>query len=128
MSKMFVALLALFSTFTSAANLEDIYKKLDITSFNSSLRPMRVSDETLFSDFKQLPQPEYLDQEIKIEDEYWLYSIKIMEEKGADIHVCFLDRAKQGNYNAQSPFVIRLYGDRYVAIAQASYVCEEFAK
>ncbi|MGY3569875.1 hypothetical protein [Vibrio paucivorans] len=127
--KHIILLISIFYSFSVwGGNLQDIYSKLDITSFNSSLRPMRVSDETLFSDFNQLPEPEYLDQEIKIEDEYWLYSIKIMEEKGADIHVCFLDRAKQGNYNAQTPFVIRLYADRYVATAQNSDVCEEYAK
>ncbi|MBD1566424.1 hypothetical protein HC729_12970 [Vibrio sp. S12_S33] len=111
-----------------SADLKDIYENLDVTSFNSSLRPMQISDEKLFTEFGQLPKPIMKDNEIIIEDEYWIYSIKIIKTNGNDIHVCFLDKSKEGNYDAQEPLVIRKYGKNYVAIAQMSDVCESYAR
>ena len=118
----------LLSISSWATDLNDIYEHLDITSFNSSLRPMQISDEDTFSDFKQLPQPIISNKKIIIEDDYWLLSLEIIKENDQDIHVCFVDKAKEGTYDAQYPLVLRSYGKRYVAIAQKSNVCESFAR
>lgn len=54
------------SVTTSAADLNDIYKHLDITSFNSSLRPMQTDNERFLPEFSQLPSPIIKKNEIKI--------------------------------------------------------------
>lgn len=128
MRYMFFLYLLFMSVTASAADLNDIYKHLDITSFNSSLRPMQTDNEKFLSDFSQLPRPIIDNNEIKIEDEYWLYSIKIMRENKLDIHVCFLDVSKDGTYKTQGPMIIRKYGQEYVAISERSNVCESYEK
>ncbi|EKO3791282.1 hypothetical protein HAR83_000649 [Vibrio metschnikovii] len=89
---------------------------------------MKADDETRFPDFKQLPKPIINDSEIIIEDEYWLYSIKLVKEKNQDLYICFLDKSKESSYYTQAPMIIRKYGNDYVAIKAVANVCEDFAK
>lgn len=125
---MFFLYLLFMSVTASAADLNDIYKHLDITSFNSSLRPMQTDNERFLPEFSHLPSPIIKKNEIKIEDEYWLYSIKVMRENKLDIHVCFLDVSKDGTYDTQEPIIIRKYGQEYVAISSKTDVCEPYKK
>ncbi|WP_417879845.1 hypothetical protein [Vibrio sp.] len=126
-SWVFVYLLFM-SVSASAADLNDIYKHLDITSFNSSLRPMQTDNERFLPEVSQLPSPIIKNNEIRIEDEYWIYSIKVMRENKLDIHVCFLDVSKDGTYDTQGPMIIRKYGQEYVAISSKTDVCDSYEK
>ncbi|MGD8110363.1 hypothetical protein [Vibrio sp. TRT 17S01] len=127
--KSFIFIIGIFfSTLSCSSNLENIYSKLDITTFNSSLMPMRSGNETFLSEFEQLPPPIFTEHEIRLEDEYWLYSIKLFKTKGDSLYICFLDKAKQGNYHSQTPLVLRSYGEKLVAIALQSDVCKSFSK
>jgi hypothetical protein len=111
--------------------MDDIYKNLDITSFNSSLKPKIAHNERVFSDFKDFPSPVISDDKITINNDDWIYELKVVREVGKDhknYHVCFIDKAKHGTYNAQSPMLIRKYSDYYVAINVRSNACEKFAK
>lgn len=89
---------------------------------------MRSNNETYLPEFDQLPPPVFTENEIQLEDEYWLYSIKLLKTKDDSLQVCFLDKAKQGNYHTQTPLVLRQYGERLVAIALKSDVCESYVK
>lgn len=117
-----------FASLSWSSDLQNIYNRLDITTFNSSLMPMRSDNETFFPEFEQLPAPVYTEREIRLEDEYWLYSIKLFKTQGDSLYICFLDKAKQGNYHSQTPLVLRPYGEKLVAIALKSDVCESYVK
>lgn len=89
---------------------------------------MRSNNETYLPEFDQLPSPVFTEDEIQLEDEYWLYSIKLLKTKDDSLQVCFLDKAKEGSYHTQMPLVLRQYGERLVAIALKSDVCESYVK
>ncbi|QMV14190.1 hypothetical protein Vspart_01442 [Vibrio spartinae] len=107
--------------------MKDIYNHLDVTSFNSSLMPMRVGNEKHFSDFELL-KAKINDNNITIDDDSWTYSITVLKKNKMGFYACFVDKAKQGSYNTQFPLILRKYGNDYVAIAMRTDVCESFAK
>lgn len=105
----------------------EVYAHLDITSFNSSLVQKAAQGQKHFSDLK-IPNPVISKDTILIESEYWKYEMQFVKEDDSGIHVCFVDKAKWGSYDAQTPMIIRKYADDYVAIKMNSDVCEDFAK
>ncbi|MBY8297715.1 hypothetical protein KW538_02340 [Vibrio fluvialis] len=80
-----------------------------------------------FSDLK-ISNPVISKDTILIESEYWKYEMQFVKEDDSGIHVCFVDKAKWGTYDTQTPMIIRKYADEYVAIKMNSDVCEDFAK
>ena len=122
---MFVGLLSAFNS--NAFPVEEIYNQLDITSFNSSLFQKSTGGEKHFSQL-DLPEPSFKDNSFLIESEYWKYEIKLLKVDESGIHACFLDKALWGTYNAQSPLLIRKYGNYYVAIDLDTDICKKFAK
>ncbi|MFB9134266.1 hypothetical protein ACFSJQ_05905 [Vibrio olivae] len=109
--------------------MQELYEKLDITSFNSSLMPM-IDSKYEYKNFKDINQlaTSITEDEIIIDSEYWKYSLKVIKVKGSDFYVCFSDKAKMGSYDAQSPMVLRKYNDIYMATARRTAVCEEYAR
>ncbi|GAB1041553.1 MAG: hypothetical protein SLagBPW_42630 [Shewanella algae] len=105
----------------------EVYAYLDITSFSSSLIQKAAQGQKHFSDLN-IPIPVMSKDKILIESEYWKYEMQFVKEDESGIHVCFIDKAKWGSYDAQTPMIIRKYADEYVAIKVNSDVCEDFAK
>jgi hypothetical protein len=110
--------------------MKDIYNNLDITSFNSSLMPLRKGEERTFKDFnKKLPIPIFSEKNILLDDDYWTYSLTVIKASSDnDYYVCFKDKAKMGTYDSQKPMIIRKYERYYVAISSSSNVCDDYAK
>ena len=98
-----------FSCSVSAFPMKDIYNNLDITSFNSSLMPLRKGEERTFKDFnKKLPIPIFSEKNILLDDDYWTYSLTVIKASSDnDYYVCFKDKAKMGTYDSQKPMIIR---------------------
>ena len=119
-----------FSCSVSAFPMKDIYNNLDITSFNSSLMPLRKGEERTFKDFnKKLPIPIFSEKNILLDDDYWTYSLTVIKASSDnDYYVCFKDKAKMGTYDSQKPMIIRKYERYYVAISSSSNVCDDYAK
>lgn len=119
-----------FSCSVSAFPMKDIYNNLDITSFNSSLMPLRKGEERTFKDFnKKLPTPIFSEKNILLDDDYWTYSLTVIKASSDnDYYVCFKDKAKMGTYDSQKPMIIRKYERYYVAISSSSNVCDDYAK
>ncbi|WP_236781473.1 hypothetical protein [Aliivibrio fischeri] len=125
--KTVISLLAIiFSSLSFAYPMDDIYKTLDITSFSSSLMPKRMENEKHFSELN-LPKPVITDSSILIESETWHYQLNIVGKDEHNLHVCFIDKALKGSYNAQSSMILRKYGNEYVAISMRSNACDNFA-
>jgi len=121
-------LVGVLSTFNSnAVPVEEIYKQLDITSFNSSLFQKSIGGAKHFSQL-DLPEPSFQDNSFLIESEYWKYEMKLLKVDERGIHSCFLDKALWGTYDSQSPLLIRKYGNDYVAIDLDTDICKKFAK
>lgn len=125
--KIVTGLLAIiFSSLSFASPTDDIYKTLDITLFSSSLMPKRMGNEKHFSELNQ-PKPVITDSSILIESETWHYQLNIVGKDEHNLHVCFIDKALKGSYNAQSSMILRKYGNEYVAISMRSNACDNFA-
>ncbi|MCL1132535.1 hypothetical protein L2748_22960 [Shewanella sairae] len=131
----YLYLVLALSSFNSVATtypMQEIYDKLDITSFNSSLRPridLEVrNNKTHFSDIKGLPKPTITKNKLIFDSDTWTNTLEVIEFNRGEYSVCFTDKAKQGTYNSQSPFVLRRYGDTFVAINDYSEACEEYAR
>ncbi len=135
-----LALLCLYSGLTLAnptgeVLMQDIYDHLDFTSYPNSMNPKTGNNETHFSDFKgefKLPSPVITENQIVIEDEDWLYSVKYLDEYKNDIYLCVFSQSKTATYLAQSPIVVRKYGEDYVALAldptPIDGGCDEYAR
>ncbi|MYM59696.1 hypothetical protein GTG28_10730 [Vibrio sp. OCN044] len=128
--KILSLLMCIFSYSVSAFPMEDIYKNLDITSFNSSLIPLREGGEKTFQDFNEkLPAPIFSEKSIVLDNDYWTYSLTVIKtSNNSGYHVCFKDKAKVGTYDSQKAMIIRKYDQYYVAINSSSNVCESYAK
>ena len=128
--KKLLLLMYVFSCSVSAFPMKDIYNNLDITSFNSSLMPLRKGEERTFKDFnKKLPIPIFSEKNILLDDDYWTYSLTVIKASSDnDYYVCFKDKAKMGTYDSQKPMIIRKYERYYVAISSSSNVCDDYAK
>lgn len=123
---LFIVIIFNFKSF--AYPMKDIYFNLDITSFDSSLKPMITNLEKRLPEFKELPAPRINDDSIIIEDPDWIYKLTVIKQTGDDYNVCFIDQAKQSSYMSQSPMIIRKYGHYYVAINSQSNACDKYAK
>ncbi|EJL6282496.1 hypothetical protein NMR31_003498 [Vibrio cholerae] len=88
----------------------------------------KLSEEQRYFPQIDLPKPDMSNESILIESDYWKYEFKFFKETGVGIHVCFIDKAKWGSYDTQTPMIIRKYGNEYVAIKAITDVCEDFAK
>lgn len=115
-----------FSSVSFSYPMDDIYENLDITSFTSSLMQKRIGNEIHFSELN-LPKPKLNDSSIVMSNDRWTYKLTVTKEYDKDLHVCFIDKAKQGTYNAQSAMILRKYGEDYVAISMNSSACDDFA-
>ncbi|WP_337912508.1 hypothetical protein [Vibrio cholerae] len=127
MKKILVFIFSGLVSYAHAFPLNEIYNSLDITSFNSSLM-QKLSEEQRYFPQIDLPKPDMSNESILIESDDWKYEFKFFKETGVGIHVCFIDKAKWGSYDTQTPMIIRKYGNEYVAIKAITDVCEDFAK
>ncbi len=129
MMRITTLILILLSKSAFAFPMQELYEKLDIASFDSSLMPMMESANE-YRTFKDLNQSatSITQDKIVIDSVDWTYSISVLKKKGQDLYVCFSDKSKVGSYDTQSPLLIRKYKDIYVAIAQQTTVCDEYAR
>ena len=137
-----ICLVGIFTSFLYGQNypMKDIFESLDVTSMPSSFGFKSVGKEVRLGKLNFLKEGEedgevYLgpkvtisNDTITIEGEFWFYKIKVMEKDGNNYHICFTDKAKQGTYDVQDPFVLRKYGDLYVVIGLNSDVCKKWAR
>lgn len=128
MKKLTILFSICISSICTAFPIEDIYKNLDITTFNSSFLRKIPNGKTSFEDISSIPKPVFKDSSIIMEREEWIYTIQVFKENKRGFHICFTDQAKIGNYNSQQPMIIRAYDDKYVATRLYSDVCEKYAR
>lgn len=125
--KILVFIFSGLASYGQAFPLNEIYTSLDIKSFDSSLM-QKMSDDQRYLPQIDLPKPNISNESILIESDYWKYEFKFFKETESGIHICFIDKAKWGSYDTQTPMIIRKYGDKYVAIKAVTDVCEDFEK
>ncbi|EPE2278657.1 hypothetical protein [Vibrio cholerae] len=127
MKKILVFIFSGLASYGQAFPLNEIYTSLDIKSFDSSLM-QKMSEDQRYLPQIDLPKPNISNESILIESDYWKYEFKFFKETESGIHICFIDKAKWGSYDTQTPMIIRKYGDKYVAIKAVTDVCEDFEK
>ncbi|EPO2918270.1 hypothetical protein ACT7SZ_001497 [Vibrio cholerae] len=127
MKKILVFIFSGLASYVQAFPLNEIYTSLDIKSFDSSLM-QKMSEDQRYLPQIDLPKPNISNESILIESDYWKYEFKFFKETESGIHICFIDKAKWGSYDTQTPMIIRKYGDKYVAIKAVTDVCEDFEK
>ncbi len=125
--KILVFIFSGLASYGQAFPLNEIYTSLDIKSFDSSLM-QKMSEDQRYLPQIDLPKPNISNESILIESDYWKYEFKFFKETESGIHICFIDKAKWGSYDTQTPMIIRKYGDKYVAIKAVTDVCEDFEK
>lgn len=115
-----IALAALASSVSSPAvsvdesEVNDVIKKLDLTSFPNSVGPRRVTGKSTFEDYGFVHVKKTLTgAELVLDDKSWLMSFRIVSANAASLRICFYDRAlgKPGDgfvpaYNATSALLI----------------------
>ena len=95
----------------SPSELENIYNKLNISTFRSSLMPMRTKEKTYLKQMG-LPSPTYFKNGFSIESNDWSYTFTVKEKKDKnrdgvmDYTICLSDKSKTGTYNSISPILI----------------------
>lgn len=127
MKKILVFIFSGLASYGQAFPLNEIYTSLDIKSFDSSLMQKMSEDQRHLPQI-DLPKPNISNESILIESDYWKYEFKFFKETESGIHICFIDKAKWGSYDTQTPMIIRKYGEIYVAIKAVTDVCEDFEK
>ncbi|EOX3406106.1 hypothetical protein [Vibrio cholerae] len=127
MKKILVFIFSGLASYGQAFPLNEIYTSLDIKSFDSSLM-QKMSEDQRYLPQIDLPKPNISNESILIESDYWKYEFKFFKETESGIHICFIDKAKWGSYDTQTPMIIRKYGEKYVAIKAVTDVCEDFEK
>lgn len=125
--KILVFIFSGLASYGQAFPLNEIYTSFDIKSFDSSLM-QKMSEDQRYLPQIDLPKPNISNESILIESDYWKYEFKFFKETESGIHICFIDKAKWGSYDTQTPMIIRKYGDKYVAIKAVTDVCEDFEK
>lgn len=125
--KILVFIFSGLASYGQAFPLNEIYTSLDIKSFDSSLM-QKMSEDQRYLPQIDLPKPNISNESILIESDYWKYEFKFFKETESGIHICFIDKAKWGSYDTQTPMIIRKYGEKYVAIKAVTDVCEDFEK
>lgn len=107
--------LSIESTQASQANLlEEIYEKLDITTFRNSLFQMRETGQKTLPSLKL--RTSYLDDnKFEIENNDWLYRVELTETRDGnndgilDYIICFTDKSKIGTYYARKSLLLTRY-------------------
>ena len=111
-----------------------IFEKLDITTFRSSLGPLRTIGQRHIGELG-LTATKQAKNLLAIETEDWLYEfeiIRVADINGdglVDIEVCFRDKAKMASYNTQEPLLLSQFEKDGPLIAINFQVdgCEEYA-
>ena len=111
-----------------------IFEKLDITTFRSSLGPLRTIGQRHSGELG-LTATKQAKNLLAIETEDWLYEfeiIRVADINGdglVDIEVCFRDKAKMASYNTQEPLLLSQFEKDGPLIAINFQVdgCEEYA-
>ena len=108
----------------SPSELQAIYNKLNISTFRSSLMPMRTKDKVYLNQIG-LPKPIYFKNGFSIENQDWSYIFTVIEKKDKnrdgvlDYTVCFSDKSKTGTYNSLLPMLISPLGadSQFIALS-----------
>ncbi len=111
-----------------------IFEKLDITTFRSSLGPLRTFGQRHIAELG-LTATKQAKNLLAIETKDWLYEfeiIRVADVNGdglVDIEVCFRDKAKMASYNTQEPLLLSQFEKDGPLIAINFQVdgCEEYA-
>ena len=99
----------------SPSELEVVYDKLNISTFRSSLMPIRTKEQIYLKQVG-LPSPAYFRNGFSIEGGDWSYTFTVIEKKDKnrdgvmDYLICFSDKSKTGTYNSVSPILISPLG------------------
>ncbi len=123
------------SHFPAQALGELLARQFDLASVRSSFGPKRSPGKNTFAALGLTPS---LAQEDKVvfDSPQWYYSMTVLRRGDfnndgiEDLEVCFVDRARQGSYNAQRALLVTRYQPNamLVALAYSMDGCETFAR
>jgi hypothetical protein len=131
-----VMLVSVTATAAAPPDVQDIVKKLDVSSFPSSLGPRLEKGKTHFADYGfQVVHSDTSTARLE-QPGKWAFQLRTMASgggNGAGISVCLEDRALGGGtYHAQSALVLQPSPDQKSFVAKKAPTplkdCPEFAK
>lgn len=110
-------------------------EQFDLASIRSSFGQRRTPAKRTFAAFGMEPT-KATDDILEFEDPTWYYGIRVLRRADInhdgieDLEICFVDKAKEGTYDAQQPLLVTRYSaSTYaVAISYQVYGCEESAR
>lgn len=112
-----------------------LVKNFDLASIRSSFGPRRTPATRTFAAFDMGPT-KATEEILEFEDASWFYGIRILRRADIngdgieDLEICFIDKAKEGNYDAQQALLVTRYSASAYAVALNYEVngCEKFAR
>ncbi len=114
---------------------ELLARQFDLASIRSSLGPSRGPGKNTFASLGIKPSLTE-DRKVVFDSPEWFYSMTVLRRGDfnkdgiEDLEVCFVDRAKQGSYNAQKALLVTRYARDAMPVALAFSMdgCETFAR
>ncbi len=114
---------------------ELLARQFDLASIRSSFGPKRGPGKNTFAALGLQPSLAQ-DDKVVFDSPQWYYSMTVLRRGDfnndgiEDLEVCFVDRAKQGSYNAQRALLVTRYQPHamLVALAYGMDGCETFAR
>jgi hypothetical protein len=112
--------------------IQEIYEKLDLTSFRNSTGPQREYKQKYFSDLG-LNITSKTSNSFTIEANDWFYKITVKNQKDVnkdgikDILVCFEDKSKNASYNTKSSLLLTRYylDEDIIALNFEVFICDD---
>ncbi len=111
--------------------LQEVFDKLDVTSFSNSIGPRREKDKKTFSDYGAfIVKIDNKKLFISGENYTWKYTITLLDKTNDGIKVCFEDRANNGGtYASQEALLLKFSENNFLQASKIIHPkCEFFAK
>lgn len=107
----------------------------DLASIRSSFGPRRTPATRTFAAFDMAPT-KVTDDILEFDEPTWYYGIRVLRRADInsdgieDLEICFIDKAKEGSYDAQQALLVTRYSASTYAVAISYQVdgCEKFAR
>jgi hypothetical protein len=121
--------------FSQTAVLEQVVAEFDLATIRSSFGPRRDSVHRTLKSFELTAK--MLDvKTMVLEDNDFIYHLQLLTRGDLnrdgieDLEICFTEKAKQGSYHAQTPFLLTKYSSSALAVALQFETdgCERFAR
>ena len=122
------------SFFPTRGVAQFLAENFDLASIRSSFGNRRTPAKRTFADFGMVPTAA-TEELLAFDDPTWYHGIKVLRRGDfnkdgiEDLEICFVDRAKEGSYNAQQPLLVTRYSATTYAVAMIFELdgCEKFS-